>query len=165
MNFSILYFVSLAWYARCSTCQTSAKNYKVKNTGLKKLVIYFSHPFLLLNDVLIYFELCWGKLDLTFTFFISWLLKGFQFRFYHQWVWSFKPQKWLRYRSESDQNFHFQILALDLGRNIRTKILSWISDSVARLRVMTRIPCFWSLARVKNFGSVLWHEPPKTPCF
>ena len=31
------------------------------------------------------------------------------------WAWSFEPQKWLRYRLESDQNFHYQILALDLG--------------------------------------------------
>ena len=28
---------------------------------------------------------------------------------------SFEPQKWLRYHSESDQNFHYQILTLDLG--------------------------------------------------
>ena len=29
----------------------------------------------------------------------------------------------LRYGSDSDQNFHYQILALDLGGDIRTKIL------------------------------------------
>ena len=37
------------------------------------------------------------------------------------WAWSFTPQKWLRYRSESDQNFHYQILALDLVRRYQNK--------------------------------------------
>ena len=31
-----------------------------------------------------------------------------------QWAWSFEPQKWLRHHSECDQNYHYQILALDL---------------------------------------------------
>ena len=59
-----------------------------------------------------------------------------------QWAWSFKPQNWLRYRSESDQNFQYQILALDLGGDIRTKILRWISEQ--NLRLKDQAQCFAS---------------------
>ena len=43
-------------------------------------------------------------------------------------AWSFEPQKWLRYRSESAQNFHYQILALGLGggyQNENSQIDFW----------------------------------------
>ena len=59
-----------------------------------------------------------------------------------QWAWSYEPQKWLRYCSESDQNFQYQILALDLVRryqNENSQMNFWAESETKRPGSMDKI--------------------------